>query len=90
MKPSSASETIKYLSETKSLINQILILSTQRNKTLKIIACNTTFKLLLMRIEAALTASISGVGDDLTAGSVIIQKGLYDPIIEYWVKELTV
>tara|TARA_R110000868_G_scaffold13711_1_gene63534 strand:- start:10397 stop:10528 length:132 start_codon:yes stop_codon:yes gene_type:complete len=43
-----------------------------------------------MRIEAALTASISGVGDDLTAGSVIIQKGLYDPIIEYWVKELTV
>lgn len=88
MKPSPAAETIKYLTETKSNINQIINFASQRNKTLKIIACITSFKLLLMRIDAALNATISGTGDDLTVGSVQIQRNIYDPIIEYWGKEL--
>jgi hypothetical protein len=89
MQLSSANETLKYLRETKGVINQLINHAAQRNKTLKIIACNSTLKLLLMRIDAALSASISGAGDDLSAGSVIIQKGIYDPILEYWIKELT-
>jgi hypothetical protein len=89
MQLSSANETLKYLRETKGVINQLINHAAQRNKTLKIIACVSTLKLLLMRIDAALSASISGAGDDLSAGSVIIQKGIYDPVLEYWIKELT-
>jgi hypothetical protein len=88
MKISPATETLNYLKETRAIINQSINLSGQRNKTLKIIAAIGTFKLLLMRIEAAITGTISGMGDDLTVGSIIIQKSIYDPILEYWIKEL--
>lgn len=89
MQISAAKETLNYLRETKSVINQLIIHASSRNKTLKIIACSTTLKLLLMRIDASLNATISGAGDDLSAGSVVIQRGIYDPILEYWIKELT-
>jgi hypothetical protein len=83
MKISPATETLNYLKETRAIINQSINLSGQRNKTLKIIAAIGTFKLLLMRIEAAITGTISGMGDDLTVGSIIIQKSIYDPILDH-------
>jgi hypothetical protein len=89
MNVSTSNETLKYLRETRSVINQLLNSAGNRNKTLKIIACNGTLKLLLMRVEAALNATISGAGDDLSSGSIVVHKAIYDPILEYWIKELT-
>jgi len=86
---STSNETVKYLRETRGVINQLISHAGNRNKTLKIIACSNTLKLLLMRIDAALSATISGSGEDLTSGSVVIHKGIYDPVLEYWIKELT-
>ena len=88
MKISASNETLKYLKETRGVINELLGHAGQRNKTLKITACVASLKLLLMRVEAALNASISGSGDDLATGSVLIQRNIYDPVLEYWIKEL--
>jgi len=88
MNVSTSNETLKYLRETRSVINQLLNSAGNRNKTLKIIACAGTLRLLLMRVDAALNATISGAGDDLSSGSIVVHKAIYDPILEYWIKEL--
>lgn len=78
-----------YLLTARGRLFDIKKSAIHKRKTDKWKCCVTTVDFLTRRIDAAITA-LTGLGnsEDLYAGSEIIQRQIYDPIISYWGKEL--
>jgi hypothetical protein len=87
VKVSSKIEVVDYLTETLSHFKKIRDIANQRNKTNKIKGILS----IILVVEARLDSSLKYIksGGEYDSFPVIMQKSLYDPIIEFFINELT-
>lgn len=85
IKPSIKEELIDYLTETISLFKKIEGLAQAKNKTVKIKGILGVIQIVVARLSSSLSYVKSG-GYEMFP--VIMQKSLYNPIIEWIIGEV--